>query len=129
MCLKCFIFWCYVLSVLGVTITTEILVPTAGQMYSLLCTVYKEATIADIETFQWIGPDGKILTTDESITIVGPEAGENVTFGAVITTTETLELIFDPLKVKNEGQYTCSAEISEVPRKFWIWDLAVTSKL
>ena len=98
-------------------------------MYSLLCTVYKEDAIADIKTLEWIGPDGNTLTTDDSITIVGPTDGDDVTFGTVLINTQTLELIFDPLKVKNEGNYTCSAEVSNVPIKFSTWDIAVTSKL
>ena len=64
----------------GVAISTEIAVPTAGQMYSLLCTVYKEDAIADIKTLEWIGPDGNTLTTDDSITIVGPTDGDDLKY-------------------------------------------------
>ena len=73
---------------------------TAGQAYTLTCTVEKADGVPLDPTVQWMTADGVAL-----------ESTGNIMIGAVETSglTSTLTLTFDTLLTSHGGNYTCEA--------------------
>ena len=77
-------------------------VAIAGEMYSLICTTIEESEVHETPQIQWIGPNGAVVTSTTRITV-----GDTVTTG----TTTTSSLVFDPLSISHDGDYTCQAYV------------------
>ena len=72
---------------------------TAGEQYILTCLASVDGT-AVVPSFQWLGPDGTMVTTTDSLMING--------------TPSASILQFDPLQSSHEGNYTCQATVGTV---------------
>ena len=89
-------------SALTATVTTSG-TSVAGLSYTLTCTVTStEGLTGQVEVI-WIDPNGEQIITSEDVTV-----GSLSTSGLV--TSRTLQ--FNPLRVNEEGQYTCVAQIT-----------------
>ena len=76
---------------------------TAGQPYSLTCTVQVVQYLAVIPSVTWLAPDGTPLRNVNGITLGQQARNGNIT---------TLLLAIDPLAQSHTGNYTCQACIS-----------------
>ena len=86
------------------TVTTEG-VSTAGEMFSLVCTVETVEGVSPENIFiTWIGPNGTIPT------------GDNIMIGNISNEGWMAMgwLMFSPLLTSNRGQYNCTGGISNV---------------
>ena len=76
---------------------------TAGEMYSLTCSIAVTEGVVDTLTAHWSGPgvntDG-VTATNLSILTLG------------ILSTFTLDLTFTPLRQSHDGDYTCRADLA-----------------
>ena len=69
---------------------------TAGEQYTLTCSASVDGT-TDTPSFQWLGPDGMMVTTTDSL---------------MITDTPSSSILqFDPLQSSHEGNYTCQVTV------------------
>lgn len=75
---------------------------TTGERYQLTCTVTRN--YGNIPVISWIGTDGQITSNSSGITL-GPQMNNNDITSSV--------LLFDPLSVGHEGNYTCQANAEE----------------
>ena len=72
---------------------------TAGEQYTLTCSASVDGT-TDTLSFQWLGPDGMMLTTTDSL---------------MITDTPSASILqFDPLQSSHEGNYICQVTVGTV---------------
>jgi len=71
--------------------------PTAGQSYTLTCTVTPQGGLAGTPTVQWRGPSGS----------------DHITTGGDFTVSSTppYTLTINPLRQSHAGEYTCKATI------------------
>ena len=86
------------------TVTTEG-VSTAGEIFSLVCTVETVEGVSPENMFiTWIGPNGIIPT------------GDNIMIGNISTEGRMAMgwLMFSPLLTSDRGQYNCTGGISNV---------------
>ena len=75
---------------------------TAGQAYTLTCTVTVVENLVVGPTLEWLDTDTNIV------------GGNDITVGPPITTNtnSTLTLTFNPLYTSHGGRYTCRASIN-----------------
>ena len=80
---------------------------TAGGMLSLNCTAFREAGSMGTIQVVWLGSDNQTLSN-----------GSGITVGVPIRTnsTVTFVLLFSPLRVSHQGEYTCQASIQSSGR-------------
>ena len=72
---------------------------TVGEQYTLTCSASVGGT-AVVPSFQWLGPDGTMVTTTDSL---------------MITDTPSSSILqFDPLQSSHEGNYTCQVTVGTV---------------
>ena len=72
------------------TISPDSGVPTAGQPYSLTCSVETVPGLVVNSSIQWTSQDGSLLNTSSG---------------------SSLELSFNPLRTSNGSMYTCHASV------------------
>ena len=77
--------------------------PSAGESYTLTCTVEVVERLVVTPDVEWLDPDNKVITTGGDITVGSPETSG---------TTTTLTLTFNPLHTSHGGEYTCRANIT-----------------
>ena len=72
---------------------------TAGEQYTLTCSASVDGTTAT-PSFQWLGPDGMMVTTTDSL---------------MITVTPSSSILqFDPLQSSHEENYICQVTVGTV---------------
>ena len=81
---------------------------TAGSEFTLTCTAVEDENITGIPEIIWTGPNGPVSTSDIGITLDDP-----VTVGA----TTTSLLLFSPLSVYHDGEYTCVAYVDSIQQQ------------
>ena len=77
--------------------------PSAGESYTLTCTVEVVEGLVVTPDVKWLDPDNNVVATGGSITVGSPETSGNTT---------TLTLTFNPLQTSHGGEYTCRAKIT-----------------
>lgn len=75
--------------------------PTAGQNFSLTCTVSSERSTQ----LRWIGPDGQPVN-GEGIIVSSQDVG---------TLNSSHQILFLPLRTSHGGLYTCVSNITTYP--------------
>ena len=77
--------------------------PTAGEVFTLICTVDTEEGVSmDRISIQWTGPKGDISEEDNNIKI------EPISIKGEIATSR---LQFSPLRTSDMGDYTCTGGV------------------
>ena len=77
--------------------------PSAGESYTLTCTVEVVERLTVTPDVEWLDPDNNTITTGGDITVGSPQRSG---------TTTTLTLTFNPLLTSHGGEYTCRANIT-----------------
>ena len=77
--------------------------PSAGESYTLTCTVEVVERLVVTPDVEWLDPDNNVITTGGDITVGSPQPSG---------TTTTLILTFNPLLTSYGGEYTCRANIT-----------------
>ena len=98
-----------------VNISTTYTSHTAGEPYSLICTVTSDRPTQ----MKWLDPNGQ------------PASGEGVTVSPQVTngSVSTVEIMFSSLQTSHSGIYTCISNINNPPsRKQAVHLLRVLSK-
>ena len=78
---------------------------TAGQQYSLLCTVVVGGGPTNDPVIEWLDPEGQPLSSEGEITVTT----QPVIGGSSVT---TYVLYFSPLRTSRGGVYTCQATVT-----------------
>ena len=93
------------LGTLGVTITRDTGVLTAGQLYNLTCTVTLDG-VTGSPTIKWLDPNDNPLLNSTSVTV------ENMVMvnGSAYNRT----LVFSSVHTSHGGQYTCQTTLDQV---------------
>ena len=76
--------------------------PSAGESYTLTCTIEVVEGLIVRPDVEWLDPDNNAVATGGDITVGSPETSG---------TTTTLTLTFNPLLTSYGGVYTCKANI------------------
>ena len=92
--------------------------PSAGESYTLTCTVEVVERLVVTPDVEWLDPDNNVVATGGDITVGSPETSG---------TTTTLTLTFNPLLTSHGGEYTCRANITI--EKISIIDLSNTDSI
>ena len=79
--------------------------PVAGNNYTITCSVTLADGLSGFPEVTWINSDGQEIVSEGDTTVYGP-----LTSGLVTN----LILQFDPLRIINEGLYTCFGVFSPV---------------
>ena len=77
--------------------------PVAGNNYTISCSVTLTNGLSGFPQVIWLNSEGQEILSEGDTTVYGP-----LTSGLITT----LILEFDPLRVSDEGLYTCYAEYS-----------------
>ena len=77
--------------------------PVAGNNYTLTCSVTLTNGLSGFPEVMWLNSDGQEIVSEGDTTVYGP-----LTSGLITT----LILEFDPLRIRDEGLYTCYAVYS-----------------
>ena len=77
--------------------------PVAGNNYTLTCTVTLTNGLSGFPEVMWLNSNGQEIVSEGDTTVYGP-----LTSGLITT----LILEFDPLRIRDEGLYTCDAVYS-----------------
>ena len=75
--------------------------PSAGESYTLTCTVEVVEGLVVRPDVEWLDPDNNTITNGGDITV-----GSQETSGTITT------LTFNPLHTSHGGEYTCRAKIT-----------------
>ena len=79
--------------------------PVAGTNYTITCSVTLTEGLSGFPEVMWLTSDGQEIVSEGDTTVYGPLTSGTIT---------NLILGFDPLRISNEGLYTCFATFSPV---------------